>query len=77
MPVTKEEKIAGMLTLTSIVGNSHEKRMELIDVELPAAISKAVCPYCQSRFDNNEDLSKHIDRLHLGSGLLEGDLRQW
>jgi signal-transduction protein with cAMP-binding, CBS, and nucleotidyltransferase domain len=77
MPVTKEGKIAGMLTLTSIVGNSHEKRMELIDVELPAAISKAVCPYCQSRFDNNEDLSKHIDRLHLGSGLLEGDLRQW
>ena len=31
------------------------------------------CPYCESLFNNNEDLSKHIDRIHLGSGLLEGD----
>lgn len=77
MPVTKEGKIVGMLTLKSIVGDSHVKRIELIDVELPAGISKVACPYCQSKFDNKEDLSKHIDRLHLGSGLLEGDLRQW
>ena len=32
------------------------------------------CPYCESLFNNNEELSKHIDRIHLGSGLLEGDL---
>ena len=31
------------------------------------------CPYCESLFNNKEDLSKHIDRIHLGSGLLEGD----
>ena len=31
------------------------------------------CPYCESLFNNNEELSKHIDRIHLGSGLLEGD----
>jgi CBS domain-containing protein len=36
-----------------------------------------VCPYCESKFDNKKDLSKHIDRIHLGSGLLEGDVRQW
>jgi signal-transduction protein with cAMP-binding, CBS, and nucleotidyltransferase domain len=77
MPVTKEGKITGMLTLKSIVGDSREKSIELIDVELPAAISKLACPYCGSKFDNKDDLSKHIDRLHLGSGLLEGDLRQW
>jgi uncharacterized C2H2 Zn-finger protein len=35
------------------------------------------CPYCQSMFSNNEDLSKHIDRIHLGSGLLEGDTRKF
>jgi len=77
VPVTKEGKIVGMLTLQSIIGDSHEKRIELIDVELPVAISKVACPYCQSKFENKQDLSKHIDRMHLGTGLLEGDMRQW
>ena len=27
-----------------------------------------VCPYCESKFDSKRDLSKHIDRIHLGSG---------
>jgi hypothetical protein len=35
------------------------------------------CPYCASKFNNNEELSKHIDRIHGDSGLLEGDRRQW
>ncbi|HEX2472763.1 MAG TPA: hypothetical protein VFZ67_00650 [Nitrososphaera sp.] len=35
------------------------------------------CPYCGSKFDSNEELSKHIDRIHHGSGLLEGDTRKW
>lgn len=79
LPVTKEGAIVGILTLRSVVGNSSAKNIELADVELPEKITeiKILCPYCQSRFDNKQDLSKHIDRLHLGSGLLEGDLRQW
>jgi signal-transduction protein with cAMP-binding, CBS, and nucleotidyltransferase domain len=41
-------------------------------------ISKAkfVCAYCESTFDSSEGLSKHIDRLHIGAGVLEGDVRQ-
>lgn len=35
------------------------------------------CPYCESLFNNNEELSKHIDRIHLGSGLLEGNSRKF
>ncbi|HEY6757547.1 MAG TPA: hypothetical protein VI037_09210 [Nitrososphaera sp.] len=35
------------------------------------------CPYCVSKFKDNEELSKHIDRIHHGSGLLEGDSRRW
>jgi uncharacterized C2H2 Zn-finger protein len=35
------------------------------------------CPYCQSKFKDNTELSKHIDRIHTGSGLLEGDSRNW
>lgn len=77
LPVTKEGRILGMLTLKSIIGDMHERRIDLIDLDLPAPISKVVCPYCASKFDSNHDLSRHIDRLHLGSGLLEGDLRNW
>ena len=38
---------------------------------------KQSCPYCDSVFDNKEELSKHIDRIHHGSGLLEGDTRKF
>lgn len=37
---------------------------------------KSACPYCNSEFDNKNDLSKHIDRVHHGSGILEGDTRR-
>lgn len=77
IPITKEGNVIGMLTLKSIVGDSHAKSIELVDVEVGAAKSKIECPYCQSKFESKQDLSKHIDRLHLGSGLLEGDLRRW
>jgi signal-transduction protein with cAMP-binding, CBS, and nucleotidyltransferase domain len=76
IPVTKEGKIVGMLTLKSVIGDAHKKSIELIEVEQGGA-EKVACPYCGSKFDGKADLSKHIDRLHLGSGLLEGDLRQW
>jgi CBS domain-containing protein len=35
-----------------------------------------ICPYCDSPFDTKEALSKHIDRLHAGTGILEGDMRR-
>jgi uncharacterized CHY-type Zn-finger protein len=35
------------------------------------------CPYCNSRFEETDQLSKHIDRIHIGSGLLEGDFRKF
>ncbi|MEM2761000.1 MAG: CBS domain-containing protein [Nitrososphaerales archaeon] len=38
--------------------------------------SKLACPYCGSPFDDKEVLSKHIDRIHSGSGVLEGDVRR-
>jgi len=34
-------------------------------------------PYCESVFENKEELSKHIDRSSHGSGLLEGDARKF
>ena len=38
--------------------------------------AKLVCPYCESPFDTKKGLSNHIDRLHSGSGVLEGDVRR-
>jgi len=73
----------GTVTLMSIVGNMPEESLELAEVESPnpgnaaEQVIKIVCPYCQSKFDNKADLSKHIDRIHLGSGLLQGDVRKW
>lgn len=41
-----------------------------------AVQAKLACPYCSSPFDAKEALSKHIDRIHGGSGVLEGDVRR-
>jgi signal-transduction protein with cAMP-binding, CBS, and nucleotidyltransferase domain len=79
VPVLKQgQVVVGILTLKSIIGNNYNESVELAELELPATVeSEVMCPYCQSRFSNKGELSRHIDRLHLGSGLLEGDLRQW
>lgn len=75
LPVKKEGKITGILTLQSLIGNSPRKSVELLNLEGKALQIR--CPYCESKFEGKEELSKHMDRLHLGSGLLEGDLRNW
>lgn len=38
--------------------------------------AKIVCPYCELPYDTKDALSKHIDRLHTGAGVLEGDVRK-
>ncbi len=38
---------------------------------------KTKCPYCDSEFDDKDELSRHIDKIHHGSGLLEGDTRKY
>jgi hypothetical protein len=40
------------------------------------SMAKIVCPYCESPFDTKAGLSSHIDRLHAGTGVLEGDVRR-
>ena len=74
--------VLGVLTLMSIVGESSNQSISLADIDISDSTIASkniaiVCPYCGSRFDNKTDLSKHIDRIHIGSGLLEGDTRRW
>jgi CBS domain-containing protein len=80
LPVTDSKgRMTGVVTLKAVVGNMPGKSVELATVEVGSTSTVAsgvVCPYCGSSFDGKADLSKHIDRLHIGSGLLEGDVRQ-
>jgi signal-transduction protein with cAMP-binding, CBS, and nucleotidyltransferase domain len=55
MQVLKEEKVVGILTLKSIIGNNRNESVDLVEVELPATVdNKVMCPYCQSRFADKE-----------------------
>jgi len=47
-----------------------------ISYTMDSSRAKFQCPYCGSPFDTTEGLSKHIDRLHEESGVLEGDYRK-
>jgi CBS domain-containing protein len=75
-------KIIGTVTLMSMVGNAPSDSIDLADIELPSnipagGVTKIICPYCHSEFKDKSEMSKHIDRIHIGSGLLEGDMRRW
>jgi signal-transduction protein with cAMP-binding, CBS, and nucleotidyltransferase domain len=77
-----EGKIIGTITLMSIIGNVPSNSIDLADIELPSNVvgteaTKIICPYCHSEFKDKAEMSKHIDRIHIGSGLLEGDMRRW
>jgi CBS domain-containing protein len=70
-----EGRITGIITLMSVVGNILNNRIDLAEVELPSSVIekteiKVVCPYCNSQFKDNTEMSNHIDRIHVGSGLL-------
>jgi hypothetical protein len=76
------EQVIGMISLVSITGNSPSNNIDLAELEVSPEIVqkegiKILCPYCQSRFQTTAEMSKHIDQIHIGKGLLEGDLRQW
>ena len=78
LPVVDDGKIIGLVTLLSIIGNWPTKNIDLVEIDTSADQRPSIrCPYCLSEFAGKKDLSSHIDRIHLGSGLLEGDLRNW
>ena len=69
-------------SLHKVIEDRTIQSISLADIDISDSIiaSKNIviaCPYCGSKFDNKNDLSKHIDRIHIGAGLLEGDTRQW
>jgi CBS domain-containing protein len=73
----------GVVTLMTIVGNFTRESLDLAEIESPVpgrAIPGEVnitCPYCESKFEDKGELSIHIDKIHLGPGLLEGNRMKW
>jgi CBS domain-containing protein len=72
--VIQDGKIVGMITQKAVV-SGNVGQIVLPELAVPDAFT---CPYCNAVVRSKEELSKHIDRIHIGgSGLLEGDSAKW
>ncbi len=69
--VEDDQRTIGVISRKKIVGDMNEYAISLPELEIP---NKIKCPYCSSEFDDKQTLSSHIDSIHIGRGLLEGDL---
>ena len=69
--VYNDERPVGIISRKLLVGNMGEFATALPELELP---ERYTCPYCSSVFQNKKTLSSHIDGIHIGKGLLEGNI---
>ncbi len=68
--VVKEgTRLLGIITLSQVVGNSREGSISLTMLEPSRG---ARCPYCGSILKDREDLSNHIDNVHIREEMLKG-----
>jgi len=74
LAVLKGSKMVGMVTQKMMVTDTTERAIELPELATPKGTA---CPYCGAMVRDAEELSKHMDQVHLGQGLLEGDRRKW
>ncbi len=72
--VTRKGKIVGMITQKAVVSSDINRHVPLPELASPREFS---CPYCGASMKDKEELSKHIDQVHLGLGLLEGNRTKW
>ena len=69
--VRNEKRPIGIISQKMIIGNMHNTAALMPELEIP---NKIRCPYCESLFDNKKILSSHIDNIHIGKGLFQGNL---
>jgi CBS domain-containing protein len=72
--VTRNGKLVGMVTQKAMVAGPVEQHVVLPELAHPERLS---CPYCGATLKDQHELSKHIDQVHLGLGLLEGNTSKW
>jgi signal-transduction protein with cAMP-binding, CBS, and nucleotidyltransferase domain len=72
--VTRKGNLIGLVTQKAVVSGGLEQHVALPELASPNAL---VCPYCGATMGDRDELSRHIDRIHLGLSLLEGGLSRW
>jgi CBS domain-containing protein len=72
--VTKKGKLVGLVTQKAIVLGTVRQEVVLPELAQPDNLH---CPYCDAVMKDKNELSRHIDQVHLGLGLLEGDTSKW
>jgi CBS domain-containing protein len=72
--VTRNRKLVGLVTQKAMVSGGLEQNVVLPELAPPNALA---CPYCGATMGDRDELSRHIDHVHLGLSLLEGDLGRW
>ncbi len=71
--VVEGKKILGVLTLMALVGGLTTRTSILPEVEKDVVS----CPYCGARFRTPHELSKHIDKAHIGAEILSRRPMEW
>lgn len=71
--VKDESRTIGTISQKKIVGDLRDHAVIIPEFDLP---NKITCPYCSSYFDDRDSLSSHIDNIHVGKGLFEGNMSQ-
>lgn len=74
LAVVHGKDVVGMVTQRSIISGSVHNQVPLPELTNPKGV---MCPYCQEGFSDAEQLSRHIDLVHIGKGLLQGNLSKW
>lgn len=72
--VVTDKRPIGLVTQKLVCGNISKNDYTLPELAMP---DKVFCPYCSSQFKDKKMLSKHIDGIHIGKGLLEGNLKKF
>ena len=72
--VVHGKEVVGMVTQRSIIAGSIPEQVPLPELTSPKGVR---CPYCDEDFSDAEQLSRHIDLVHIGKGLLQGNLSKW
>jgi len=62
-------RLVGIITLAQVVGSSRQNSITLPMLE-PAVGMR--CPYCGSVLKDRDDLSRHIDSVHIREEMLRG-----
>ena len=72
--VTRNGTLVGLVTQKAMVSGPLKQHLVLPELAEPNMLS---CPYCDASMKDRDELSRHIDQVHLGLGLLEENRSKW